>query len=99
MAKIIAGLFILMLCTSCSTVSGDESAKEGYWMSYPASEWKVYAQSDTCMNVTYSEKYGATKTVQCMAVFETKTEYRLIGCGTDKLDLQKSNVVSIQVQK
>jgi len=101
----VASMLVLLIFLGCKDEDIQKRSKyiapSAPYTSYALNPWKLHSSALTCsyLIVTYSEKYGPTKTVECMAVFESQTIYRLVGRDVNTLDLIKSNINSIEIRK
>lgn len=71
-----------------------------HWGDTPTEEtiydWSPVMISPMGIKVTYTEKYGATKVIECIGLWEDKTNYLLTFKDSAGIRLEKSNINGIE---
>jgi len=62
-------------------------------------EWTCISIDPNGLQVVYQEKYGMQKTVVCIGLWESSTQYRLTWKDATFVLLEKANIVSIESKK
>jgi hypothetical protein len=97
MKKAIFALFLLVLLTSST---GPQVTINKHWGDTPKTEsqydWSPVMVSPMGIKVIYTEKYGATKEVECIGLWEDKSNYLLTFRDSEAIKLEKANINGIE---
>lgn len=97
MKKAIFALFLLVFFNFLNR--GDTQVNQ-HWGDTPKMEtqydWSPVMVSPMGIKVTYTEKYGATKVVECIGLWEDKTNYLLTFRDSAAIRLEKCNINGIE---